>query len=227
MGGVGSGQYPAIATNEEIRRRVLDERRAGVDLAAREAERKARAAAWRQERKERLGIPDRHEAPRRVCTVCEQELPIYLFVRDKADPAGRGYRCVDCQRIRNALYRNDPRGRAARAQAKEAGKRRKRLLVEQEKARRGCLRCGERDGACLDYHHRDPADKTAEIGRLIQRDAADATIRAELAKCTVLCANCHRQLHAGRWWLDRTGQPQEYTRDDSKNMAGQRKNPCP
>lgn len=58
----------------------------------------------------------------------------------------------------------------------------------------GCIRCGEKDVACLDFHHRNgKEDKLGHIG-VIRKFGRDR-ILAEIAKCDVLCANCHRKHH--------------------------------
>lgn len=58
-----------------------------------------------------------------------------------------------------------------------------------------CVVCGENRSPCLDYHHRDRDGKKAEVGHLVRRGYSLETIRAEIAKCTCLCANCHRLFH--------------------------------
>lgn len=59
----------------------------------------------------------------------------------------------------------------------------------------GCAFCGETDPVVLDFHHRNPAEKKENVKSM--SDRTDAKVRAEIAKCVVLCANCHRKLHAG------------------------------
>lgn len=61
----------------------------------------------------------------------------------------------------------------------------------------GCRRCGEMDPACLDFHH--VGTKTFEVSKRAWRNLD--LLRAEIAECVVLCANCHRKLHAGRFSL--------------------------
>ena len=62
----------------------------------------------------------------------------------------------------------------------------------------GCANCDEREPSCLDAHHVDPSGKDFQIG-----DASSGfgvgvdKLKAELAKCICLCANCHRKFHAG------------------------------
>lgn len=59
----------------------------------------------------------------------------------------------------------------------------------------GCKVCGEPHFACLDFHHRDPKEKKFNIGMQVGTYSLKK-LRVEVAKCDVLCANCHRKLHA-------------------------------
>jgi len=58
-----------------------------------------------------------------------------------------------------------------------------------------CERCGESAPECLHFHHRDPGAKELDISRAIVNGWARERIVAELAKCEVLCANCHLKHH--------------------------------
>lgn len=72
----------------------------------------------------------------------------------------------------------------------------RKAALDSAKSSRGCLRCGESDASCLDFHH--VADKSFSISR---RNSSDASLSAEISKCVVLCSNCHRKLHAELWSL--------------------------
>lgn len=52
------------------------------------------------------------------------------------------------------------------------------------KASAGCMRCPEKHPACLQFHHR---------GVVLKMPIA--VIESEMAKCDLLCANCHAKLH--------------------------------
>lgn len=60
-------------------------------------------------------------------------------------------------------------------------------------AANGCAVCGELDYDVLDFHHL--RDKKFSLNR-VTADYGEAKVKAELAKCIVLCANCHRRHHA-------------------------------
>ena len=84
------------------------------------------------------------------------------------------------------------------AEKRLADKRRYQAAIRQEleaiKTERGCQECGERDFRCLDFHHRDPEEKMLQLGCSYRRVGREK-IMAEVEKCSVLCANCHRKHH--------------------------------
>jgi hypothetical protein len=69
-------------------------------------------------------------------------------------------------------------------------------MVTDYKMARGCIRCGYRTHPnALELHHRDPEDKDLEIHEAVF--FGWDRLRLEIEKCDVLCANCHREHHAG------------------------------
>ena len=64
------------------------------------------------------------------------------------------------------------------------------------KATLSCVQCGENHPATLAFHHRDPSEKEVVLGRAVAEGWGIERIQREIAKCDVLCANCHRKLHA-------------------------------
>lgn len=78
-----------------------------------------------------------------------------------------------------------------------AYKRQTAALATAIKRESGCRLCGEREVVCLDFHHRDADEKDFTIGTASARGYARAKILEEIAKCVVICSNCHRKLHAG------------------------------
>lgn len=66
-----------------------------------------------------------------------------------------------------------------------------------QKTGKACARCTESDPNCLDWHHLDPLTKEFEVGTSHSRAGKKRTL-AEIAKCILLCANCHRKEHAAQ-----------------------------
>jgi hypothetical protein len=59
-----------------------------------------------------------------------------------------------------------------------------------------CSRCPESHPRCLHFHHRNPADKLFNLSEAVRRGIRIVTILEEIAKCDVLCANCHAKHHS-------------------------------
>jgi len=57
-----------------------------------------------------------------------------------------------------------------------------------------CIRCGLKTVhiEVYDFHHRDPNEKDLAIGR---NRLSFKSLKNELDKCDLLCANCHRIVH--------------------------------
>lgn len=93
---------------------------------------------------------------------------------------------------------------ARNAQRKYEWEARRRLEIRQWwrelKATKSCETCGEGSPECLHFHHRDPAQKAFEISDAVSRGWSRERILCELAKCRVLCANCHLKLHWDERW---------------------------
>lgn len=83
---------------------------------------------------------------------------------------------------------------AMRAQAQARYRSKIKQVIEDAKAV-GCADCPEVDPVVLQFHHRDPSAKEFRIGQATGTMAIPRLLR-ELAKCDVLCANCHLRRHA-------------------------------
>ena len=130
----------------------------------------------------------------------------YARKRDRGE-VRRNRCCRECAKIRMRQRREDPHYRKLGAERMarwrdrnpevnrerwERAHAKKKQILDQARAG-GCVRCGESDLACLDFHHRDPSEKEGHIGHI--RRFSVERINAEIAKCDVLCANCHRKHH--------------------------------
>lgn len=97
--------------------------------------------------------------------------------------------CANCHRARHE--------RAAQNTSRSHELRRALKMRAIEWMGGACNGCGRRVLASQsEFHHRDPATK----GFGISAKGVIRTwpvIQAELAKCVLLCANCHREVHAG------------------------------
>ncbi len=59
-----------------------------------------------------------------------------------------------------------------------------------------CMKCGyNKYPEVLEFHHRDPTQKDFNVSRKGHCRSWERVSR-EIEKCDLLCANCHRELHA-------------------------------
>lgn len=77
--------------------------------------------------------------------------------------------------------------------------RKKQIIIEMGG---GCTKCGYHANlASLDFHHLDESAKAFDLNSRAIAYAPWEEVKAELAKCVVLCRNCHSELHhpTGTW----------------------------
>lgn len=70
----------------------------------------------------------------------------------------------------------------------------KRSYIRLYKESHCCEVCGEARTVCLDFHHRDPDSKKFSLSDA--ETYSIARIDKEIKKCILVCANCHRVIHA-------------------------------
>jgi phosphoenolpyruvate-protein kinase (PTS system EI component) len=68
----------------------------------------------------------------------------------------------------------------------------RRWLVEYKTAK-GCEECGQNHPAILDFHHE--AEKDLCLSAAVSKQWSQKRLEFEVAKCKVLCSNCHRIYH--------------------------------
>lgn len=133
------------------------------------------------------------EKETKICTKCNRELPLENF-RWKNKSEGRKHaQCKECQSAQEReRYRNDLTRREKLFEIAKNQREKNFLLIEEVKSQ-GCVKCGEKRICSLDFHHIDPTLKTDNINHL--RTCGYETLKKEIDKCVVLCANCHREFH--------------------------------
>lgn len=144
------------------------------------------------------------DVPTRLCSKCGE-------VKDLATGFYRGMRrgklqykawCKECRRALYHAHRaKDPRHYL---DIWHARRRRKAEHMNAIKVGRGCAECGfNAHPAALDWHHKDPSQKSEGVAILVGKNARWSLVEDEMAKCEVLCANCHRIRHANERAADK------------------------
>lgn len=147
------------------------------------------------------------------CSKCENYLPLDRFNAYKRSADNLSSYCREC----NASYQKEWRARAIRVDAIKHGtvngyqnyrcrcddcsaayaeQSKNRYEIRQDmistiKLERGCADCGYNEYACaLDFDHREEEIKLFNVSESIDK-SLDGLL-AEIAKCDVVCAICHR-----------------------------------
>lgn len=71
-----------------------------------------------------------------------------------------------------------------------------RAWLNELKRDKSCVRCGFNHPAALDFHH-TRHDKEFNVGDVLRDGYSKERIEKGLAKCELICANCHRIEHHG------------------------------
>ena len=125
------------------------------------------------------------------CTKCKKNRPKEMFPWKNKATGERHSHCKVCKRVvsRAHYHKNkheyDLRNKVRKKQHRDE--------VNEYKANTPCTDCGvQYPPYVMDFDHRDPEDKIAEIARLVTLGNRQK-IWDEIAKCDLVCANCHRE----------------------------------
>ncbi len=132
--------------------------------------------------------------PTKRCTKCQQEKPINEFGW-RSKPLGiRHNRCLTCVVEASADW-------YAKNRQKQIANSAKRRLAVRDEARKyvwnylythPCVDCGESDPVVLEFDH-VRGRKVEDVSVMVQGGWSLNAIQAEIAKCDVRCASCHKQ----------------------------------
>lgn len=112
----------------------------------------------------------------KFCTRCSQHLPASAFYLQRAGTQLTNY-CKSC----------------ANKQTVERQQALKRKCVDYKGGK--CEQCGySKYIGALEFHHLDRNGKDFNLSH--SRSTTFEKVKSELDKCTLICANCHRELHA-------------------------------
>jgi hypothetical protein len=122
------------------------------------------------------------------CSTCKEWKPLEEFNRRSTAKDGRQWSCRDCNKAYHYLHFD-------RHMAQIKARRKRQIRANQRQLlayllEHPCVDCGESDPAVLEFDHL--RDKLANINTLTN-GYPWRSIAAEILKCQVVCANCHRR----------------------------------
>ena len=137
------------------------------------------------------------------CPRCEKKKSAAAFGKNRTKKNGLSSYCLDCMKLyRMEHYRSNPAPYKKRA----AASKKKRLAYLRDIREEGsCARCGFEHPAALEFHHKVPVnrDRAGRAGVGWFATFGMSRMLEELAKCELICANCHRIEHHGHRYMRR------------------------
>ena len=128
----------------------------------------------------------------KTCSTCKQQLPKSAFYKNTYKNDGLQTYCKKCAHNRRVEYYKENRTKEDARNKVTYAKYRQRF--NEYKQTLHCAICGESRWYVLDFHHTSD-NKEQAIGTMVSQSARWEKLILEIAKCQVLCSNCHRAYH--------------------------------
>lgn len=131
-------------------------------------------------------------SPSKVCTKCNQRKGLQEFAKKPKGRMGTSSDCKVCHRkVRNALYTGNENERVRVMADTERRRKIAKEYIANLKAKSQC-KCGYK-GVALQFHHL--GDKDMEVSKAVSGGWSLERLKKEIAKCEIMCANCHMEEH--------------------------------
>lgn len=135
------------------------------------------------------------------CNKCNKNLPKSNFHSSAKSPDKLFHWCKTCRSNFDKKRNSKPHIKALRTKRRNEWEEKTRKFILKY-LRKGCSRCPEKDIRTLDFNHL--RNKKYNICNLVRKHNF-SLLQAEVKKCEVVCANCHRKYTAKQqnWWSNR------------------------
>ena len=143
----------------------------------------------------------------KICTKCLKELPFTSFYKNSRSRNGYAHYCKCCASEQVKKSRN----LQEHLQKVYARRDRCRAYVLDYLSTHPCVDCGESNPVVLEFDHISGI-KVESISKMVSISYSLDNIQAEINKCQVRCANCHRIVTSQRnknHWIHKKSLPPE------------------
>lgn len=129
------------------------------------------------------------------CTFCKEIKDLSQFHKNKSKKDGHNNVCKTCRKeYHKKWYEQGKRDYVVNRNAKH--RLRNKTWLYNYLLEHPCVDCGEDDPVVLEFDHLK--DKIDNVGKMAADGVSLKKLREEIAKCQVVCANCHKRRTAMR-----------------------------
>ncbi len=149
----------------------------------------------------------------KICTKCKQAKTVSdFFVKDKT--RGKLHtQCKNCYKVQRQHYYSEHYEKYRDEYRKRAKERRTKLKTEYRNnlldflSDKSCVICKISDPVVLEFDHIDLNTKSFSISQSVKLGYRWDRVLAEIDKCQVMCANCHKRKTSREfgWYKNLTG----------------------
>lgn len=127
------------------------------------------------------------------CTKCQEIKPLSDFrVRSKKKGTYQSW-CKSCFSVyEKDMWKTSPERRKNNIEKNRERRIRNKQYVWDYLKNTSCKHCGNSDPRVLEFDHLNSEEKLFNISDICNRSHSIKSIKKEIDKCQVLCANCHR-----------------------------------
>lgn len=136
----------------------------------------------------------------KTCYKCKKELSFESFSKNKSKADGLNTACKQCMKLYyDNYYRTVPKEKNRIYLRNKDRKRSIRNFLSDTK-NVPCMDCGvSYPPYVMDFDHRDRSKKSFTIARAVNGQKSRDALIEEIAKCDIVCSNCHRiRTHSGK-----------------------------
>lgn len=127
------------------------------------------------------------------CSICQQTKKVSEFYK-----SGKYWypQCKECKRQKDKnTYHSNDKDKNRRLENDRRSRRirnlRAKIFVYALLSKSKCIECGESRLETLDFDHVS-GNKKANVSVMVRKGAPISSIKNEISKCEIRCANCHR-----------------------------------
>lgn len=144
----------------------------------------------------------------KTCTSCKKVKNKSEFSKKADRKDGLQSTCKTCNSIASKRYyaKNKTKHKKTVKDRRKRYTEECRKWIKQYLLEHPCIDCGESNPVVLEFDH-VRGIKLENVSRMIGHNFSLSSVKNEVAKCDIRCANCHRKKTAKEqgWWINKVG----------------------